>query len=101
MPAAPMSEPSYRAGLGALGQVRQSCWQQRHPARRTIQDGPSRLYKKHEAEPMTLTYDLKDQVALVTGASSGMGLATARAFAEAGAAVVLSDVNGEALENAT
>jgi NAD(P)-dependent dehydrogenase (short-subunit alcohol dehydrogenase family) len=50
---------------------------------------------------MTLTYDFKNQVALVTGASSGMGLATARAFAEAGAAVVLSDVNEEALENAT
>ena len=32
------------------------------------------------------------KVALVTGASSGMGLATARAFAEAGAAVVLADV---------
>ena len=32
------------------------------------------------------------KVALVTGAASGMGLATARAFAEAGAAVVLADV---------
>src|SRR3954471_10794428 len=32
------------------------------------------------------------KVALVTGASSGMGLATAQAFAEAGAAVVLADV---------
>ena len=29
----------------------------------------------------------KDKVALVTGSASGMGLATARAFAEAGAAV--------------
>jgi len=36
--------------------------------------------------------DFSGKVALVTGASSGMGLATARAFAEAGAAVVLSDV---------
>lgn len=35
------------------------------------------------------------KVALVTGASSGIGLATARAFAEAGANVVLSDVNAE------
>jgi NAD(P)-dependent dehydrogenase (short-subunit alcohol dehydrogenase family) len=34
-------------------------------------------------------------VALVTGASSGMGLATARAFAEAGASVVLADVREE------
>lgn len=33
----------------------------------------------------------QNKVALVTGAASGMGLATARAFAEAGAAVVLAD----------
>jgi NAD(P)-dependent dehydrogenase (short-subunit alcohol dehydrogenase family) len=37
--------------------------------------------------------DFSGKVALVTGAASGMGLATARAFAEAGAAVVLADVN--------
>ena len=42
---------------------------------------------------MNPTYNFTGQVALVTGASSGMGLATARAFAEAGAAVVLADVN--------
>lgn len=35
------------------------------------------------------------QVALVTGASTGIGRATARAFAEAGAAVVVADVNDE------
>src|ERR1700704_1534133 len=39
------------------------------------------------------TYDFKDQVALVTGAGSGMGLVTAQAFAEAGAAVVLADID--------
>jgi NAD(P)-dependent dehydrogenase (short-subunit alcohol dehydrogenase family) len=37
---------------------------------------------------------------LVTGAASGMGLATARAFANAGAAVALADVNEEALKHA-
>jgi NAD(P)-dependent dehydrogenase (short-subunit alcohol dehydrogenase family) len=36
---------------------------------------------------------MKDQVALVTGAGSGIGLAAARAFAEAGAVVVLADIN--------
>ena len=47
------------------------------------------------------TYDFTDQVALVTGAASGMGLATATAFAEAGAAVVLSDINENTLKTAT
>jgi NAD(P)-dependent dehydrogenase (short-subunit alcohol dehydrogenase family) len=49
---------------------------------------------------MTPTYDFTGQVALVTGAGSGMGLATARAFAEAGAAVVLADVDEAALRAA-
>jgi NAD(P)-dependent dehydrogenase (short-subunit alcohol dehydrogenase family) len=50
---------------------------------------------------MTPIYDFKGQVALVTGASSGMGLATARAFADGGAAVVLADIDEAALGAAT
>jgi NAD(P)-dependent dehydrogenase (short-subunit alcohol dehydrogenase family) len=38
--------------------------------------------------------DVKDRVALVTGGASGLGLATARRLAEAGARVVLSDLPG-------
>lgn len=45
----------------------------------------------------TPTYDFTDQVAFVTGAASGMGLATAQAFAAAGAAVVLTDTNEQAV----
>jgi NAD(P)-dependent dehydrogenase (short-subunit alcohol dehydrogenase family) len=42
----------------------------------------------------------ENKVALVTGAASGMGLATAKAFAVAGAAVALADVNEAALRSA-
>jgi len=37
--------------------------------------------------------NFKGKIVLVTGAASGIGLATGRAFAEAGAVVVLTDVN--------
>src|SRR5215211_6529341 len=46
------------------------------------------------------TYDFGGQVALVTGASMGMGLAAATAFAENGASVVLGDVDEESLGQA-
>lgn len=42
--------------------------------------------------------NFSDQVALVTGAASGIGKATALAFAEAGATVIVSDIQVEAGE---
>ena len=55
----------------------------------------------NEKEIQRMNKPFANKVALVTGAASGMGLATAQAFAEAGAAVVLADfrkdpVNAEA-----
>ncbi len=45
---------------------------------------------------MNITFE--NQVALVTGAASGMGLAAAKAYAEAGASVVLADYREDIVE---
>jgi NAD(P)-dependent dehydrogenase (short-subunit alcohol dehydrogenase family) len=47
-----------------------------------------------------MNISFENKVALVTGAASGLGLATAKAFAEAGAAVVLADWNEKAVQTA-
>lgn len=41
---------------------------------------------------------LKNKIALITGAASGSGAATARLFVEEGASVVLADINRQGLE---
>src|SRR5690348_8198743 len=43
-----------------------------------------------------MNHSFENQVALVTGAASGIGLATARAFSEAGAAVALIEMDENA-----
>jgi NAD(P)-dependent dehydrogenase (short-subunit alcohol dehydrogenase family) len=49
---------------------------------------------------MNPVYDFQGQVAVVTGAAAGMGRDTARAFAGAGAAVVLADIDAAAVQEA-
>lgn len=48
-----------------------------------------------------MNISFEGQVALVTGAASGMGLETAKKFAEAGAAVVLTDSNEALVQEET
>jgi NAD(P)-dependent dehydrogenase (short-subunit alcohol dehydrogenase family) len=47
-----------------------------------------------------MNISFENKVALVTGAGSGLGLATAKAFAESGASVVLADTNERAVRSA-
>jgi NAD(P)-dependent dehydrogenase (short-subunit alcohol dehydrogenase family) len=47
-----------------------------------------------------MNISFENKVALVTGAASGLGLATAKAFAESGASVVLADWNQKAVQSA-
>jgi NAD(P)-dependent dehydrogenase (short-subunit alcohol dehydrogenase family) len=47
-----------------------------------------------------MNHSFENQVALVTGAASGIGLATARAFAEAGSAVALIDIDENSVRSA-
>jgi len=49
---------------------------------------------------MNPNFSFENKVALVTGAASGLGLATAKAFAESGASVVLADWNEKAVRSA-
>ena len=45
----------------------------------------------------TLSRSIEGKVAIVTGAASGMGEATAKLFADEGARVAAIDINGEPL----
>jgi NAD(P)-dependent dehydrogenase (short-subunit alcohol dehydrogenase family) len=47
-----------------------------------------------------MNISFENKVALVTGAASGLGLATVKAFAESGASVVLADANEKAVRSA-
>ena len=47
-----------------------------------------------------VVFMLKNKIAVVTGAASGIGLATAEELAKQGAKVILADINEELLPNA-
>ena len=47
-----------------------------------------------------MNISFEEKVALVTGAASGLGLATAKAFAESGASVALADWNEDTVRAA-
>src|SRR5213593_2131947 len=77
--------------------ARSSSGWKRSVIRNTAGDNKQHHALKQESD-MNLSF--QNKVALVTGAASGMGLVTAKAFAEAGAAVALSDVQENAVRSA-
>ena len=56
--------------------------------------------QRSKSEELVVNISFENKVALVTGAGSGLGLATARAFAESGASVVLADWNEKTVHSA-
>jgi NAD(P)-dependent dehydrogenase (short-subunit alcohol dehydrogenase family) len=61
---------------------------------------PAKQEPQFEGEGISMKIWFENKVALVTGAASGLGLATAKAFAEAGASVVLADWNEKEVQAA-
>lgn len=53
-----------------------------------------------EDRPVSALLDLTGKKAIVTGAAAGIGYAIAKRVAEAGAAVIISDINQKAIETA-
>jgi NAD(P)-dependent dehydrogenase (short-subunit alcohol dehydrogenase family) len=60
----------------------------------------SRFGKKSTAQEVLRDVNLKGKLAVITGAAAGVGKATARALAEAGATVVIAGRNPQALDKA-
>src|SRR3989442_4804223 len=60
----------------------------------------NRATRCEELEEVVMNLSFENKVALVTGAASGMGLATAKAFAEAGASGALAGVPESAVRSA-
>ena len=72
------------------GEVRASCFSEAglSARRRGRLGGGDRRLRFRGARAVTGAFRLDDRVALVTGSASGIGAATARVFADAGADVV-------------
>ena len=47
---------------------------------------------------MNAMFSLKDKIALITGASYGIGFAIAEGYAKAGATIVFNDINQELVD---
>lgn len=80
---------------GHTGRMNQSDWAVGHPEK-VIDLG----WREAQRETSFMNISFENKVALITGAGSGLGLATAKAFAASGASVVLADWNEESVRSA-
>lgn len=58
------------------------------------------MSEKGELTPLSRLFDLSGKAAVVTGGASGVGLGIVRRLAEAGASVLIADINDEAARGA-
>jgi hypothetical protein len=66
----------------------------------SLPGAPLKVAFTQRMRDITIKISFENRVALVTGAASGLGLATARAIAEAEGAVVLADWNEQEVQKA-
>src|SRR5207247_2982977 len=69
-------------------------------ARRPPAGMPARRRRSWRSERLSQMIDISGKTAIVTGAASGIGLGIATALAEAGANVVMADIQKAAVEEA-
>lgn len=65
----------------------------------TVSRKPNRIKQTHQTERMSSMFELSGKVAVITGASSGLGADAARAYAEQGAKVALLARRKDKLDN--
>jgi len=67
---------------------------------KSLQNGRGKTFQVVGEYTFMTKFDFKGKVVLITGSGRGIGLATANRFLEAGANVMLNDINGKRLDAA-
>jgi nucleoside-diphosphate-sugar epimerase len=95
-PSGASAERAAKLGLGAACEL---C-RDHPPVHRRLPQGAERERDLEGHDPMSTQIDLKDRVAVITGAAQGIGYATAERMLRSGASVALWDIDAARLNDA-